>query len=504
MAALIRSLAVSGSRKSDGTPNVSGKVFLYSPGTTTIVPGYMDDQLSEAWTTVGGGIALDAGGRVEIWLNDVVDVVVSDSSGTTVDTWLGFNRTRAEQVEIEDDNVTGALTDSSGAVSQALGGKTDLATFISRGVASLGPDFEYQESPGATPRPWIEVIRGMQVSVKDFSAVGNGIADDTTAVQGAVSEAKRLGAGVVFFDEGTYKTSGVPIALANATGIEFRGVGQGASILSQSTAATNAITVTSCTDFTIRNMAVVGPVVMTDAVRPLFENVTVSGGTYGLNIGGTLSTDVVITNCVLTGTTRSLLLANTVRANINGGQFNNLAGTAIEYSGSTSRVLMFGARFAATTGVVFNAALTGLHFVIAGCPDLGANTVTSVDMTGLAALPNLRQWGNNVDASATSGANQTPVLYRGQELILTSTVGAVAVNAPAILPGTAATDVDLHWDAVFKNAAGAPVAWTLNAVFVLAGAVAIPNTDAHTIMVRFRWDRTTSKLRECSRSDTAT
>jgi hypothetical protein len=76
------------------------------------------------------------------------------------------------------------------------------------------------------------------------------------------------------------------------------------------------------------------------------------------------------------------------------------------------------------------------------------------------------------------------------------------VNAPAILPGTLSDDTNLYWDFVFKNAAGGAVTWTLNAVYVVNAA--IPTTDAHTISVRFRWDRTTSKLRECSRSDTVT
>src|SRR3990172_7187836 len=110
MAALIRELAVSGSRKADGTANASGRVFLYSPGTTTAAVGYTSDTLAEAHTTVSGGIALDAAGRVSIWINDPVDVVIQDSSGSTLRTLLGYNKVRAEQVEVEHASFTGALT----------------------------------------------------------------------------------------------------------------------------------------------------------------------------------------------------------------------------------------------------------------------------------------------------------------------------------------------------------------------------------------------------------
>lgn len=510
MSRLIESLAVSGSRKSDGTANASGLVFLYSPGTTSRVLGYRDDQLSEAWTTVAGGIPLDAAGKVKIWINDPVDVVIQDASGTTVDTMLGFAKTRAEQIEVENESYTGAVTDSSGAVTQDLGGRIDLDTLLTRAGESLGPDFEYKESSGATARPYIEVIRGIQISVKDFGAAGNNIKDDTAAVQAAVLEAKRLGAGVVFFDAGTYKISGTAIALSSTTGIELRGAGKGASILSQTTAATNALTITTSTDFTIRNMSITGSVVLTDAVRPVFENVVV-GGVYGLNIGGTLSSDVRIDNCYLTGTTNALLLTNTVRVSSFATQFNNLAGTAIEFAAATGAVGIYAGIFAATTGVFFNSNLSSTQFIIAGCPTLGSNTTTPLSI-GTATIPSgFRQWGNGVDTSSTSGntgATQTPVLYNGNEVLLNATgggAGTVTVAAPAILPATTTKDVNLYWDFILKGAAGGNATFDFNAVYkITGGGTTIVVTDGHQTAVRFRWDRVTSKLRQVSSGDTVT
>lgn len=45
------------------------------------------------------------------------------------------------------------------------------------------------------------------ISVKDFGAFGNGISDDTTAIQAAIDTASQVGGGTVYFPSGTYKVS---------------------------------------------------------------------------------------------------------------------------------------------------------------------------------------------------------------------------------------------------------------------------------------------------------
>jgi hypothetical protein len=44
------------------------------------------------------------------------------------------------------------------------------------------------------------------VSVKEFGAVGDGVADDTTAIQNAINAVNTVGGGIVLFPVGTYKT----------------------------------------------------------------------------------------------------------------------------------------------------------------------------------------------------------------------------------------------------------------------------------------------------------
>lgn len=47
---------------------------------------------------------------------------------------------------------------------------------------------------------------GFTANVKDYGAVGNGVADDTTAITGAINDARDNGGGAVFFPGGTYVT----------------------------------------------------------------------------------------------------------------------------------------------------------------------------------------------------------------------------------------------------------------------------------------------------------
>ncbi len=47
----------------------------------------------------------------------------------------------------------------------------------------------------------------LSVSVKDFGAVGNGVSDDTQAIQKAIDRVYQSGGGIVYFPSGTYKIS---------------------------------------------------------------------------------------------------------------------------------------------------------------------------------------------------------------------------------------------------------------------------------------------------------
>lgn len=544
MPSLLRELAVSGSRKSDGAANASGKVFLYSPGTTTLVAGYRDDSLSEAWTPDGGGIPLDAGGRVKIWINDMIDVVVTDADGATIDTMLGYNKTRAEQIEIENDNYTGELTDSSGGVSQDLGGKTDLQTVLSSlALSAGGTDGKYQESTGSTQRKYRDVVREIHITPQDFSAAGNGIRDDTASIVSAIVEVNRLGGGELYFPPGTYDLSSalqLGTALTNATGVTFRGAGSGATILRQRTGATG-IFFAYTTGLRVKGMTLThattstGDAVSLNNARGVLLDDVVTDGKFRRALYMTSSQNVRANQCTFKGLdadvlSRGVLVAAskhvTVRdCDLQGGT----TGIAVEISTPTAGdgdCLVEACSFSNSAyGVAFVAESFGLTFAgtgftIIGCPTLGdfaAGTAfipvgsTLYGVAGVAGgiVDTLRQEFNRVDGytqNITTGASVTPDVTRGRVIRYrgTTTGSAYLVAVPNFPP---TTQRDYTVTLKFTNAAGGAVTgWTLAAGYKLVGAAMPVNTDLHTTTITFvaDVDAGTGIWRELSRTDTLT
>ena len=80
-----------------------------------------------------------------------------------------------------------------------------------------------QAGSGAVQRTVQSKLRDV-VSVKDFGAVGDGVADDTAAIQAAITYAKTLVAPRLIIDNGTYLTSGtLSFDLPNYSTMEFLG-----------------------------------------------------------------------------------------------------------------------------------------------------------------------------------------------------------------------------------------------------------------------------------------
>ena len=145
-----------------GVPLAGGKIYTYGAGGSTPQATY---------TTSAGNIAhsnpiqLDAAGRVpgggEIWLTDtlVYKFQLETGTGTIVQTL---------------DNVSASI----GSAALVSSSGSNLIGFI-------------QAGSGAVARTTQSKMRDI-VSVKDFGAVGDGIADDTVAVQNALNTGKSI------------------------------------------------------------------------------------------------------------------------------------------------------------------------------------------------------------------------------------------------------------------------------------------------------------------------
>jgi len=154
----------------NGNPLSGGKLYSYVAGTTTPQATYTSVSGATAHTNP---IVLDSAGRVatgEIWVTagQNYKFVLKTSAEVTLVTW---------------DNITG------------ING-TGIATNANN--VEYDPPFTGAVTSGYT----VEDKLAQYVSVKDFGATGDGVTDDTAALQAAITACPGR---VLFFPNGTYK-----------------------------------------------------------------------------------------------------------------------------------------------------------------------------------------------------------------------------------------------------------------------------------------------------------
>ena len=88
-----------------------------------------------------------------------------------------------------------------------------------------------QDITGATPRTVVSKLADT-VSVKDFGAVGDGVTDDTAAIQAAVNAVRAAGGGTIYFPTGTYLVSTtIDLYQGTAVNLVVRGAGRTATTI---------------------------------------------------------------------------------------------------------------------------------------------------------------------------------------------------------------------------------------------------------------------------------
>jgi hypothetical protein len=210
-----------------------GLLYTYAAGTTTPQTTYTTSAGNVAHTNP---IVLDSAGRVasggEIWLTDAVayKFVLKTSAAVTIGTY---------------DNVTGNGSGVANGIYAAF-------------AASSGSSLVGYLPPGTgAVATTVQAKLRQYISVMDFGATGNGITDDTTAINVTVSAVVAAGGGTVFFPPGTYLISSTISQETGANKINFVGSGAGTTtIKTSSVALTNMFVIRNCSNFNIRDLTI--------------------------------------------------------------------------------------------------------------------------------------------------------------------------------------------------------------------------------------------------------
>lgn len=153
----------------NGDPLVGGKLYSYQAGTTTPLNTYTSQTGGSANTNP---IILDARGEANVWLTANIAYKLKLTDANDVEVWT------VDNISNQDALVLLAASNGSSLVGYLPGGTSAVATTVQAKLRQT-------------------------VSVKDFGAVGDGVANDTLAIQAAVDSVAATG-GVVIFPPGDY------------------------------------------------------------------------------------------------------------------------------------------------------------------------------------------------------------------------------------------------------------------------------------------------------------
>lgn len=283
------------------------------------------------------------------------------------------------------------------------------------------------------------------ISAKDFGAVGDGVTDDSAAINAAIAAAQPLG--TVFIPAGTYKIGAATIGLGGS-GVNLVGAGIGSTILKASVAALPIITLTAGSNrLRVSDLTVDSSVVRTPGGYGIYspgvvsnctiENVQATNQYNGFQLGATDSS--ILRHCFAQRNYNSGIVIATVNAASGGGcqwtlqnivsELNDAHGIDIEAAPYVGVAQM-------TLGCMMDVNLfgnTGYGCVVigqAGCPVFGfrvngmfsgQNGKESLYLNSYGNQHNINNFYVELDGSSATGRTfSTPATHTARGMVLTA------------------------------------------------------------------------------------
>jgi len=480
-----------------GTSAASGTIAFYNVGTLTPAVVYGDDSLS---TPLSQPITLDARGATPtaVYTATPLRAIVKSSSGATLADIARIDGDRAELVAVANSNWTGA----------------DLNTVLSALAASTGgTDGQFKDvQAGAVVRPIFTKFSEVQRSVKDFGAVGNGIADDTGAIQAGINAVIAAGGGVLFFPAGTYNTSSA-LSAANAPatygGMIFRGVGISASKIQNTNATGNLFNIANSAtgNYIVDSMLLThstsssGTAISATSTNVLLTLTNTSINKHASGVTGPINPTVLYSQ--ISATSGSALSGNS--AIIIDSTLIATTGKGAVVSGPT---YCFGSSFSGSFGIDLSGGTLAPLYAF-GCDASAATTGLRIATSGGGnegiAYYSQNNWGTVTDNRAgppllysiSTTSAFTPLPSQADSIKAVGTAGGITITVNAI----ATTGFGKKFSLICSNTSGGAVTWTFNAQYVLSAAVA-PATG-NRVNLLLEYNPIDNKVYEIGRAATA-
>lgn len=500
----------------------SGSFAAAEHGTNTPAAVYSDFDCTAAMSSTSW--VLNSAGRATVYVLDATDFTVYNADGVAVDTCT--EGVGSALVNITHPSWTGTLANGT----QGRGGRLSADEMLTALATSSGAANGYVRETGqATDRLLKDALSDIRsanfpyYNVRDYGAVGNGVADDTSAIQATINAAVAASGGVVFVPAGTYiLTSGLSVA---GVFVALLGVGQRLSILKYTPSAGTAVTFSSAsTGGQIADLGIhlaangAKSVQLTDSPFTAIRRCSFIGTTNMFGAALTSNCSFMFVDNVVTHTTASAVA----------GVVEVQAATASTYSVVSGNIFTNTAVLDATGGMMFYATPQSHYASVAGNICLqasgalvatdaagatlsatgntlaGATFPTIFSVSGVGVGCRLYETGNTIahgGAYLTASASFTgEIVSDARDRSHTYTDGTSfipllpyrdhAVNATGNFTTNAASGL-FTWDGMelvlrIRNTTGGAVTMTWNAVWLGATAAAGANLAAgQTRVIRF-------------------